>query len=77
MNGSCWIRGGPAGADAATRLVDERGKTLISKNCALFTDSFSKINNSTVDNAKDLDVVAPMYNLIKKSDNFSETSESL
>ena len=34
------------------------------KNCAPFTDWISKLNNTQVDNAKDIDVVMPMHNLI-------------
>ena len=30
-----------------------------------------------VDNAEDLDIVIPMYNLLKYSENYSMTSESL
>ena len=37
----------------------------------------SKTNNTKVDNAKDIDIVMPMYNLIEYSDNYSKTSESL
>ena len=47
------------------------------KNCAPFTDCISKINNTQVDNAKDIDIVMPMYNLIEYSDNYSKTSGSL
>ena len=35
------------------------------------------MNNTQVDNADDLDVVIPMYNLIEYSDNYSKTSGSL
>ena len=35
------------------------------KNCTPFTDCINKINNTQIDNAKDLDVVIPMYNLIE------------
>ena len=66
-----------AGADAAARETDERNKEVIFKNCARFTDSISEINNTQVDNAKDVDVVMPMYNLIEYSDNYSITSGSL
>ena len=34
----------------------------------------SKINNTQINNAKDLDVVMLMYNLIEYSDNYSKTS---
>ena len=43
---------------------------LYQLNCALFTDCISEINNSQIDNAKDIDVVMPMYNLIEYSDNY-------
>ena len=39
--------------------------------------SKSEINNTQMDNAKYIDVVMPMYNLIEYIDNHSETSESL
>ena len=52
-------------------------KKVIFKNCALFTDSISKINNTQADNAKDIDIVMPMYNVIEYSDNYSKTSGSL
>ena len=35
------------------------------------------MNNSQIDNAKDIDVVMPLHNLIEYSNNYSETSESL
>ena len=38
-----------AGADA-----DNTNKKVIFKNCAPFTDCISKINNTQVDNAKDI-----------------------
>ena len=37
----------------------------------------SEINNIQVDNAKDIDIVMPMYNLIEYSDNYAKTSGSL
>ena len=49
----------------------------IFKNCAPFTDCISEINNTQVDNAKYIDIVVPMYNLIEYSDNYSKTSGSL
>ena len=47
------------------------------KNCAPFTDCVREINNTQIDNAKDINVVMPMYNFIEYSDNYSKTSESL
>ena len=37
---------------------------VVFKHCAPFTNCISEINN-TIDNAKDIDVVVPMYNLIQ------------
>ena len=42
-----------------------------------FTDSIIEINHTQIDNAKDVDVVMPMYNLIEYSNNYSKTSGSL
>ena len=47
------------------------------KNCAPFTDCTSKRNNVEIDNAKDIDTVMPMYNLIEYSDNYSKASGSI
>ena len=35
------------------------------KKCAPFIDFISEINNTQVDNATDIDIVLPIYNLIK------------
>ena len=35
------------------------------KNCAPFTESITKIDGTTIDDAEDLDLVMPMYNLIE------------
>ena len=37
----------------------------------------NKINNMEVDNAQDIDIIMPMYNLMEYSDNYSKTSGSL
>ena len=66
-----------AGADAAARQVDERDKSVAFKNCAPFSNCISEINNTHVDNAKHIDIVMPMYNLIEYSDNYAKTSGSL
>ena len=47
------------------------------KNCAPFTKCINRINNTEIDNAKDIDIVMPMYNLIEYSDNYSKASGSL
>ena len=42
-----------------------------------FINCKSEISNTETDNAKDIDIVMPMFNLIKYSDNYSKTSGSL
>ena len=42
-------------------------------NCAPFTDYISEINNTQADNAKEIDVVMSMYNLIEYGDIYSKT----
>ena len=53
------------GADAAAGEADEKGKGVAFKNCAPFTNCISEINNRQIDNAKDIDIVIPMYYLIE------------
>ena len=47
------------------------------KNCALFTNCISRINNTPANDAYDIDVVMPMYDLIEHSDSHSKTSAIL
>ena len=53
-----------------------RKKNLILKNNALFSSWITKINNSLIDNAEDLDIAMPIYNLFEYKDNYSMTSET-
>ena len=75
VKGTIAING--RGADAAARQADERDKGVAFKNCAPFINCISEINNTQIDNAKDIDIVMPMYNLIEYSDNYAKTSGSL
>ena len=50
---------------------------MVFKNCAPFTDGIREINNTQIDNVKDIDIVMSMYNLMEHSDNFSKTSGTL
>ena len=43
--------------------ANNTNKKVIFKNCARFTNCISEINNTQIDNAKDIDIVMPMYNL--------------
>ena len=66
-----------AGNDDAAKEADERDKGVTFKNCGPFTKCISRINNTDIDNAQDIDIVMSMYNLIKYSDNYSKTSGTL
>ena len=50
------------GGDANTRVAF--------KNCAPFSKCITQINDEHVDNADNLDIIMPMYNLIEYSDNY-------
>ena len=56
---------------------NKKNKKVMFKNCASFTNCISKINNTQIDNTKDIDIVILMYNLIEYHDNYSKTSGSL
>ena len=57
--------------------ANNTNKKVIFKNCAPFTNCISGINNTQIDNATDIDIVMPMYNLIEYSDNYAKTTGSL
>ena len=46
-------------------------KNIIFKNYAPFTNCISEINDTQIDNAKDIGIVMPMYAFIEYSDNYS------
>ena len=66
-----------AGDNAGARQSGEISKGVIFKNCATFIKCISEINNTQVDDAKDLDIVMPMYDVIEYGSNHAQTSESL
>ena len=63
-----------AGAGVA---VNNANKKVIFKNCAPFTNCISEIKNTQIENAQDIDIVMPMYNLIEYSDNYAKTTGGL
>ena len=65
---------------AATNTANDNAfgeKKLVAKNNAPFINCISKINRVNIDNAEDLDVVMPMYNLLEYSRYFRKTTGSL
>ena len=70
-----WVKG-------KITITNENGnanfnKYLTFKNNTPFFSCILKINCELVENAEDLDIVMPMYNLLKYSKNYEKTSGSL
>ena len=65
-----------AGDDAAASQADERDKGVTFKNCAPFTKCISRINNTEIGNAHEIDIVMLMYNLIEYSEFNSKSFKS-
>ena len=57
--------------------VNKHNKNLAFKNNAPFTNCITKIDGVQIDNAEDLDVVMPMYNLFEYSKNYKKITGSL
>ena len=56
---------------------DNFDRRLMLKNNAPFVACISKINSELIENAEDLDIVMPMYNLLEYNKNYEKTAESL
>ena len=63
--------------DDAPKTADKRNKAVIFENFEPFTECTININNTQIDHANDIDVVVPMYKLIKCRDNYSKIPRSL
>ena len=57
--------------------ANKQNKNLVFKNNAPFINCVSKINGVKTDNAEDLDVAMPIYNLLKYSKSYRRTTDSL
>ena len=57
------------GGDNATKVAF--------KNCAPFTKWVLQINDEHVETTDNLDIIAPMYNLVEYSDNYQDSSATL
>ena len=55
----------------------KRNKAVTYKNNAPFINCISKLNGVKIDNAEDLDVVMPIYNLLEYSKNYKNTTCTL
>ena len=57
--------------------ANKRNKNIVFKNNAPFINCITKINDIKIDNAEDLDVVMPMYNLLEYSKNYKKNNRKL
>ena len=56
---------------------DRKNRPLILKNNAPFISCITKINNELIEDAEDIDIVMPIYNLLEYSKNYRKTIGSL
>ena len=62
---------------AGYRPRDRQNKPVILKNNAPFVSCIARINEELIEDADDLDIVMPMYNLLEYSKNYRKTIGSL
>ena len=60
----------------ARNFIETRNRLLAFKNNAPLTNCILNINNVLIGNSEDLDIVMPMYNLLKYSKNYRKTTGS-
>ena len=56
--------------------ANNTNKKVIFKNCDPFTNCISEINNTEKDNAKNIDVIVPLYDLLEYTQAYEKTSGS-
>ena len=62
---------------AGNHPIDRQNKPVILKNNAPFVSCITRINGELIEDADDLDIVIPMYNLLEYSKNYRKTIGSL
>ena len=67
----------PGANNNANNIRDKRNRPLILKNNAPFVSCITRINDELIEDADDLDIVMPMYNLLEYSKNYRKTIGSL
>ena len=63
--------------NGAENEILRRNRPLILKNNATFVSCMTEINNEFIEDADDLDIVMPMYNLLEYSKNYGKSIVSL
>ena len=61
----------------ANNIRGKRNRPLILKNNAPFVSCITKINGELIEDAEDLDIAMPMYNLLEYSKSYRKTIGSL
>ena len=67
----------PGANNDANNIRDKGNRPLILKNNAPFVSCITRINGELIEDADDLDIVMPMYNLLEYSKNYRKTIGSL
>ena len=67
----------PGDNNDANNIRDKRNRSLILKNNAPFVSCITRINGELIEDANDLDIVIPMYNLVEYSKTYRKTIGSL
>ena len=61
----------------ANNIKDKKNRKLLLKNNARFVSCITRINGDLIEDADDLDIVIPMYNLLEYSKNYRKAIGSL
>ena len=67
----------PGANNDANNIRDKRNRPFILKNNAPFVSCITRINGELIEDADDLDIVMPLYNLLEYSKNYRKTIGSL
>ena len=70
INGTITVT---APGEGVNNIRDKRNRPFILKNNAPFISCITKIINELIEDAEDLDIVMPMYNLLEYSKNYKKT----
>ena len=64
-------------AAGTNNIIEKRNKSLILENNAPFVSCITKINNELIEDAEDLAIAMPLYNLLEYGKNYRKTIGSL
>ena len=76
VNGTITVTA-PGANNGVNNIRDKENRSLILKNNAPFVSCITRINGELIEDADDLDIVMPIYNLLEYSKNYRKTIGSL